>query len=848
MSVAEKAKTTCAICGTAVDDSSADLGCPTCLFQTGLDENAEHLGIRALPDQLDDQFGPYTISKRDDGTPWVLGRGAMGVTYRAMDASLRRPVALKIIQSDLKTSNAEARERFLREARAAATLQHQNVATAYHFGIREETGQYYYAMELIEGETLEERVRRTGPLEVGTVAEIARQITAALAEAQKCGLVHRDLKPANLMLVVSNEKGERDRQSQLLRVKVIDFGLAKAIKGENDPMWLTRGGFVGTPAFASPEQLDRAPLDIRSDIYSLGVTLWFSLTGKTPFPAPSLDEIRRAQQSQALPVDQLRAAHVPSWMIALLKSMLAVEPAARPGLTLLDHHLRRGTARGKILRLRSSFALAAIVIVLAMLAFSLWRSPQTSNSNTRAAPPEASLAILPFSNLSREADGVYFVNGIRTQIIARLSKVAALELISDSSTHRFEGSKEDVGQIAAALGVTTLLRGSVERNGDNFRVKVRLIDARKHVDLWSQSYERPFSQIPKVESEVARQVASTLGVKLTGPESSAISAATTSNPKAYEAYLKGRFVWLQRTTDGFRQAKEYFDQAIALDPNYAEAYAGLADAYQFMGAFDFYLQDRKENYEKAKQACQRALKIDPNLAEAHASLGLIAMNYDYDWALTEQELRRALTLAPNNGLIHDWYAEYLMAVGRPDGAVAEMERARELDPLSSVINTDLGKMRYFARRYDEAEKQLKQAILMAPDFDLPHAWLGYLYVSCGRWDEAITEFQVVRRKVLSTWASGLLAYAYGMAGRTAEAEQMLNLTKNTFSRGIQIDKLPLAWAYLGVGDKDHAIACLEQDYESHSTSIVGLKSNPWFDPLRSDPRFTDLMCRVHLVP
>jgi serine/threonine protein kinase/tetratricopeptide (TPR) repeat protein len=836
---AAESPSTCASCGAETRDG---FGCLACLLRLGFDETlSDESGATALQ-PLPNQFGHYAIASHPDGSAWELGRGAMGVTFCAIDTSLQRKVALKIIKTDLAARSAEARERFMREARAAAALRHENVATVYEFGVREETGQCYYAMELVEGETLEERVRRTGPLDVRTTIAIGQQVSAALSAAEKRGLVHRDLKPANLMLIAADDEtapANQKREARNLIVKIIDFGLAKALKAEADPMTLTRNGFVGTPAFASPEQFDNAPLDVRSDIYSLGVTLWFSLTGKTPFTAPSLDEIRRTQQSQVLPVDQLKAARVPLWMISLLKSMLASEPAARPGLTLLGNQLRRGAAQQNILRPRSSFALAAIAVVLGAVAFFFSRSPHTSNSNTRAAPSETSLAVLPFINLSREADGAYFVNGIRSQIIARLSKVAALELVSDSYTHRFEGSKEDVGQIAAALGVITLLQGGVEKNGDNFRVEARLTDAQKHVDLWSQSYERTFSQIPQVESEVAGQVAKTLGVKLTEPESAAINAATTSNPKAYEAYLKGRSIWLERTNDNYRQAKKYFDQAIVLDPNYADAYAGLADAYQFMGASDFNLANRKENYEKARRACQRALELDPSLAEAHASLGLIAMNYDWDWALAGQELQRAMTLAPSNGLIHDWYAEYLMAIGKSDESMDQIVRARDLDPFSLVINSDFGKLLFFSRRYDEAEAQFKETLRMYPDFPDASNWLGQVYTMVGRYDDAIREFSLLyKQSGDGSWAAGERAYAYGMAGRKAEAQQALDAIKNALSRGLKIDKLPLAYAYLGVGDKDQAIACLEQDYEAHSTTMTSLRSHPLLDlcvPTRDSP-------------
>jgi serine/threonine protein kinase len=344
---------TCPSCGGALEETSGGgPGCMICLLRAGIgseEEATDDSTHEAL--EGDGHFGVYEIDRREDGSLYELGRGAMGVTYRATDTTLQRKVALKIIKIDVVKRSVEARERFMREARAAAALRHENIATIYQFGIREETGQYFYAMELIEGETLDERVHRAGPLDARTTIGIAQQVTSALAAAEKHGLIHRDLKPANLMLVHRDEAqviGRDCRARHVLRaqpavrtVKIIDFGLAKALHTETDLQSLTHERFVGTPAFASPEQFEHSSLDVRSDIYSLGETLWFALTGKTPFAGRSVDEIHRAQQSNVLPIEQLKAAHVPSRLRWLLESMLALEPASRPGTHELAARLQR---------------------------------------------------------------------------------------------------------------------------------------------------------------------------------------------------------------------------------------------------------------------------------------------------------------------------------------------------------------------------------------------------------------------------------------------------------------------------------------------------------------------------
>src|SRR5437868_2636098 len=455
----------CQTCGSPIETTSAgDLGCIACLIATGLDAAAEQSDppFASAPDQL----GAYTIEQRTDGTAWELGRGAMGVTYRAIDKALDRPVALKIINTDRGSHSAEARERFMREARAAAALRHPNVATVYQFGVREETGQFFYAMELVEGETLEERVRRLGPLDVVTTIDIALQVTAALEAAEERGLVHRDLKPGNLMLVEagddSSEKVGRalsarrertaSRSGGIPTVKVIDFGVAKAVAEKTNAMALTHGGFVGTPAFASPEQFTNAPVDVRSDIYSLGATLWFLLTGHMLFSGRTIEEIRDARRSKPLPIDQLEAARVPRRFVSLLVSMLAIEPAARPaGARELSARLQAIrasiTGRGKT---AGRLALAAAIVALATIV-AVREFHSSATKATPSAIPEKSIAVLPFENLSPDADSAYFADGIEEGILTRLAGIADLKVISRTSTQRYESEPRNLRQIAKQL-------------------------------------------------------------------------------------------------------------------------------------------------------------------------------------------------------------------------------------------------------------------------------------------------------------------------------------------------------------------------------------------------------------
>src|SRR5215475_11864920 len=392
---------TCPNCGGVLEKTpSGEVGGMSCLLRAGIGSEQEVAQDSTQnASEGGGHFGVYQIDRREDGSLYELGRGAMGVTYRATDTSLQRKVALKIIKTDVAERSADARERFMREARAAAALRHENIATVHQFGMCLETGQYFYAMELIEGETLDERVRRAGPLDAHTTIQIAQQVTSALAAAEKQGLVHRDLKPANLMLVSSD--GETSNNKKLL-VKIIDFGLAKAIQSQTDLKSLTHDRFVGTPAFASPEQFEHSALDVRSDIYSLGETLWFALTGKTPFAGRTMEEICRAQKSDVLPSEQLKAAHIPHGLKSLLESMLAFEPASRPGTRELATRLQRYSPEVRSMR-RTRVALAsAIILILAATGFLAFRSLHTQDLGLNPPVPEKSIAVLPFENRSEE--------------------------------------------------------------------------------------------------------------------------------------------------------------------------------------------------------------------------------------------------------------------------------------------------------------------------------------------------------------------------------------------------------------------------------------------------------------
>ena len=526
-----------------------------CLLHAGIGSE-EETAHDSTPDALEGgvRFGVYEIDCHADGSLCELGRGAMGVTYRATDTSLQRKVALKIIKTDIAERSADARERFVREARAAAALRHEHIATVYQFGMRLETGQYFYAMELIEGETLDERVRRAGPLDARTTIGIAQQVTSALAAAEKHGLVHRDLKPANLMLVNADDpevmgndqaRSKRSRIRALRKsgipvVKIIDFGLAKAFHTATDPKSLTHDRFVGTPAFASPEQFEHSALDVRSDIYSLGETLWFALTGKTPFAGRTLSEIHRAQKSNVLPVEQLKAAHVPHRLKSLLESMLAFEPASRPGTRELAARLQRCSPEARSVRRTRVALAAATLVVLGMSALLLVVHREIENAALNPAP-DKSIAVLPFENLSPDPKNVYFADGVQDEILTRLASLADLKVINRTSVMQYKsGAARDLHKIGHQLGVARVVEGSVQRAGNRVRVNAQLIDVSTNRTLWGQTYDRDLADVFAIQSEIATSIAHQLQASLSPREKTAIEQAPTNDITAFELYARAK--------------------------------------------------------------------------------------------------------------------------------------------------------------------------------------------------------------------------------------------------------------------------------------------------------------------
>jgi serine/threonine protein kinase/Tfp pilus assembly protein PilF len=732
---------TCPICGGALEETSGGgFGCMICLLRAGIgseEEVSQDSTNEAL--EGDGHFGVYEIDRREDGSLYELGRGAMGVTYRATDTTLRRKVALKIIKIDVVKRSVESRERFMREARAAAALRHENIATVYQFGIREETGQYFYAMELIEGETLDERVHRTGPLDAPTTIQIGQQVTSALAAAEKHGLVHRDLKPANLMLVSSDgetagadlpapgaatqRRGRKTtlfavaaslrsgihRNPEKLLVKIIDFGLAKALHTETDPQSLTHERFVGTPAFASPEQFEHSALDVRSDIYSLGETLWFALTGKTPYAGRSVEEIHRAQQSSGLPIEQLKAAHVPSSLRSLLESMLALEPASRPGTQELAACLQRCSPEARQLRHKRVALATAALLILGVSAFFIFLSLRT-----HLGPPDKSIAVLPFENLSPDPNNVYFADGVQDEILTRLASLADLKVINRTSVMQYKsGAARDLRTIGHQLGVARVVEGSVQRAGNRVRVNAQLIDVSTNRALWGQTYDRELADVFAIQSEIATSIAHQLQASLSPREKIAIEQAPTNDIPAFELYARAKDLLASRNAKGsLLEAADLLNQAVTRDPSFFKAYCLLASTHDRI--YFFGDDHTPARLALAEAAIQAAFRLRPDAGEAHLARAqnLYRGYLDYDGALAELEI--AAKTLPNDAGVFELKGYIQRRQGKQEEAVRSLERAIALDPRNSFTLQQIALSYRHLRRFAEEKSVLDRALAIEP--------------------------------------------------------------------------------------------------------------------------------------
>ena len=821
----------CSVCGEPLNTRG---DCVACLLRS-LDETLFQTKPSALV------FGDFEVEQRADGSYWELGRGGMGVTYLARDKVLRRRVALKVIDTPTVSTHRDsqtARERFLREARAAAALRHPNVAAVYQFGAAPDGSRCFYAMELVEGETLETRVRRHGPLNPKVVVEIATQIAHALTAAAAQGLIHRDLKPGNIMLK-TGDPGVTE-----VEVKIIDFGLAKAVADAAGEMDITHGEFVGTPNFASPEQFESSPVDVRSDIYSLGVTLWFALTGKTPFTGRNLEEIRGAQKLAELPTEQLKAAHVPPPLRSLLKSMLALEPAGRPGVHDLASRLRGCSGQANNVR-HKRFAIASIVILIlgasAFLIFhSLRKHPAAIESVSNPAVLEKSVAVLPFDNQNRDPNIDYLSDGITESIIHSLSQLSQLKVMARSTVFQYKGKDVDPRKVGHDLGVGAVVMGRLLQQGDKLTIQTELVNVSDGTELWGQQYNRKVADVFAVQEEIAKEISENLRLKLSGAERQQLAKRPTENLKAFQYYMQGLLFAQRRTREDLLTAISYYDRAIEEDRNYALAYAGFADAYANLGAYGYIAPI--DGTRKTEKAAREAVALDENLAEAHAALALAHIAFaPSNFQLGDRELRRAIELSPSLALAHSYLGFSLVRQGRLDESLQEMLKARELDPLSPIIARQAAMPYHLKRDYPKALELLRQANELGPPFTT--TWEIGVYIQNKLFNETLAELEKAKR---ARKGDPILIYDTGMIyaaqGKRAEALQIVKDLEGISDASLSQAHL-IAKIYATLNEKEMALSWLERGL---ATGAIGpfYKDEPVWDSIRGDRRFEALVQKI----
>ncbi len=791
-----------------------------------------------------------------------LGGGGMGVVYKAEDLRLGRYVSLKFLPEELSREPL-AIERFQREARAASSLNHPHICTIYD--VDQFEGQSFIVMEFLEGQTLKHRI--TGkPIDLERVPEYGFQMADALEAAHAKAIIHRDIKPANIFLT---DRGQ---------VKLLDFGLAKLLperKGTNraksvaanfgnttqDAHLTSDGVALGTVAYMSPEQVRGQELDERTDLFSLGLVLYEMSTGQRAFSGNTSGVIFDAILNRApIPPVRLNPA-IPIQLEQIIAKALEKDRELRyrsaSDMRTDLQRLKRDTDSASAMSLSTGqtsrqllrrhwphFVWGGVLAVLLLL-FGL----NVGNFRDLVLGVDSqsrieSIAVLPFANLSNDSKTEYLSDGITESLINSLSQLPNLAVMSRNTVFRYKGQPADPQKVGKELHVRAILTGRLIQSGDELMISVNLEDVQNGRQLWGEQYNRKLSNLVSVQQEIAGDIYTRLRPRLAGEEKKLLAKRPTENVEAYQLYLQGLFYWNKWTQADFKRAAEFFTQAAQKDPRYALSYAGLADAYSMLG--DAGYLPPSEAWPKAKAAAMQALDIDDTLPEAHASLGLVKEHFEWDWTGAEREFRRAIELNPNSATAHHWYGDFLANMGRSEEGLRETKKAQELDPLSLIINTTLAKQLYLAGKNDQAVEQLRKVLDIDAKFAPARPLLEEVYAGMGKQKEAVAE----REKILSLSGSPELAASieedFSKGGYKGVLQSWLDgLTE--ISKYGYISPYNIAQAYMRMGEKEKTFSWLEKAYEEHDSGLVSLAVEPMFDPIRSDPRFKDLLRRMKLA-
>ncbi|HEY6246254.1 MAG TPA: protein kinase [Pyrinomonadaceae bacterium] len=814
-----------------------------------------------------------------------LGAGGMGEVYLAQDTKLDRKVAIKFLNEEF-SRDPDKLKRFIQEAKAASALNHPNILTVYEIGEVEDKN--YIATELIEGHTLREHLSQKDPLPLNKILKIAVQVAEALSAAHAAGIIHRDIKPENIMI-------RRDGYA-----KVLDFGLAKLAEAQaTDPDAATRfrvntnpGVVMGTVFYMSPEQARGNPTDARTDIWSLGSVLYEMIAGRVPFSGetvnhtmvailekepPPLDDVpaelqrivrkaltkdvdMRYQSARDLLIDlknlrreldikgEIERSTVPNRDLvgdASTETETRAYPVTRSDQATAAASVKSTSSLEYAVNQAKSHKLAATLVALVVLGVitTVGYLAFASRGGSNNAQID-SIAVMPFVNASGKQDAEYLSDGLTDSLIFRFSQLPNVRVSPTSSVMRFKGTTMDVTAVAKELNVDAVLTGRLMQAGDNLGISVQLIDARTQKLIWAEQYDRKLADLLATQREIATTLTQKMQLRLKGDERG-ITKKYTNNSEAYQLYLKGRYHWARRTKDDLDKAIDSYKKAIELDPNFALAYAAIAEAYNSMGKNPD--APPKDCIPLAKAAAMRALEIDPMLPEAHSALGDSLAIYDWNWAESEREFKKSFELDPNIAYTHVAYAlAHVSVTGNADTLVRELERAEELEPLSMINNAVLTSAYVQARMYDKALTQGRNAYELDPTFPLTRHWLGMALVENGKYDEAIALSRQVAPDAPFGWVSVVvIAYAYAKQGKRAEALQQISLL-NDLGKTRYVRSYYLAGIYAALGDKDQAFAELERSFVDRDCYLSRIAVDPMMDPLRSDPRYKNLLKRMNL--
>jgi serine/threonine-protein kinase len=756
------------------------------------------------------QFGPYRIVA-------PLGAGGMGEVYRAHDTRLGRDVALKVLPERF-ARDLDRLSRFEREARAVAALAHPNILVLYDVGA--DQGVPYAATELLEGETLRRHAAR-GPLPWRKAVEVAAAVADGLAAAHAKGIVHRDVKPDNLFLTTDE------------RVKILDFGLARVELGASPVQGETRsyspgqtqtGAVLGTPAYMAPEQVRGLPADARIDLFALGCVLYEIVSGRRPFAGQTDAELAATILHDEPPSLAGAGAKVPAELDRLIRHCLEKNPEAR-------FQSARDLA----------FALRAL-LGDSDLARAPAAAPAPRRKRRRAVE---SLAVLPIVNVGADPEIDYVSDGLTESILFTLSRLPRIRVMARSTVFRYKGQDIDPQAVGRQLGVQAVLTGRLALRGDMLSLAVELVDVGDGTQLWGEQYRRRFDGVLAVQEEVVQQIIENLRLRLSGDEKKQLSGPPTADADAHRLYLQGRYHWNKRTEEGLTRGIACFEQAIAADPSFALAHVGLADCYNNLGSYSFL--PPRDAFPKARAAAMKARELEPGLAEAHASLGFTRSIYDWDWAGARKAFRRALKLNPGYVTAHHWYAWYLLLVGESEAAFAEIRRARELDPLSLPINTNLGFFYYYTRQYERAVEQFHTALEMEPGFPEAQRGLGLTYAQQGLFTKAVAMLRKARSgSPGSMEIVAHLGYVHALAGKHGEGRKVLHELEKR-GRERYVSSRDRAVLHAALGETEEAFAWLERACAERAYALAWVKVEPMLDRLRRDPRFDKVLQNVGLA-